>query len=236
MVGLNFRGIKIVTLEMTLKQILTVIFISQAIFLFGQENRVRASIKVGFALANFSQTKKNKVFNYLYGYNFGFSIDNNYKKNRKATSSSELLFIQKGGYNQVEVPTVDKFGQIIGIGSETFPVKLSYLSLSYGVKLKVFNLVYLRIAPRLDYLLNFKSKPYFYVDTRIKKDFYMFTGGLSYSLGILRFKKLRGLFLEFQGQNDFLKSGDKKSIGKFYNNYYGINIGFHIAGEDSRND
>ena len=58
MVGLNFRGIKIVTLEMTLKQILTVIFISQAIFLFGQENRVRASIKVGFALANFSQTKK----------------------------------------------------------------------------------------------------------------------------------------------------------------------------------
>lgn len=37
--------------------------------------------------------------------------------------------------------------------------------------------------------------------------------------------------MELQGQSDFFKAGDKKSIGVFYNNYYGINFGFNIAAE-----
>jgi hypothetical protein len=219
-----------------MKQLITIILIVQTILSFGQENRARLYLKTGVALANFKQNNNGVKRGFVYGYNFGFGLDNKYKNDRKYTTTGELLFIQKGGYNMVVVPTYDQFGQFNGSGSETFPIKLNYLSITSGIKFKISNILYFSIAPRLDYLLSFKSKPYKYNDVRTKKDFQMFTGGLSYSIGILRFKKVRGLFFELQGQNDFFKSGDKKLIGRFYNNYYGINIGFHIAGEKTKDD
>lgn len=219
-----------------MKRLITIIFIVLTVVSFGQENRARLYLKAGGGLPNFRQNNNGANRSFVYGYNFGYGMDNKYKNGRKYTATGELLFIQKGGYNMVIIPTYDQFGQFTGSGTETFPIKLNYLSITSGIKFKISNIIYLSVAARLDYLLSFKSKPYKYSDPRTKKDFQMFTGGLSYSIGILRFKKIRGLFFELQGQNDFFKSGDKKSIGQFYNNYYGINIGFHIAAEKTKDD
>lgn len=196
-----------------------------------QENRRRMAIKAGSGLSHFFKNSKGADGDFVYCYNLDLVSDGNFTRHRRYTVSGEISYIQKGGYNKVDILAYTSTGQSVPVGTEKFPIKLSYLNLSYGIKLKLSKNLYCRLAPRFDYLLNFKSNPRFFKDSRSKKDFQSFTGGFSYSIGILRFDKINGLIVELQGQNDLFRSGDKKSIGTFYNNYYGINIGFNIAAE-----
>jgi len=210
-----------------LRLLLAKLFLLLATFVYGQESAGRLYLKTGAGRCNFRPNSKGAEKAFAYGYQLGIAADLDFKKNRKITRSGELLFINKGGYNIVPLPTYDQYGQPAGIGAEIFPVKLNYLSASSGLKLKLSKFIYLNLSARLDYLLSVKSKAKFYSDDRRKNDFKPFTGGLSYSVGFLKFEKSMGIFVELQGQNDMTKSGDKKG-GLFYNNYYGLNIGFHF--------
>jgi len=208
--------------------LVTTLFFIQAMFSCGQEIKGRLYLKTGLAICNFTHNNKGASGRFANGYNIGVAADLKFKEGRNITRTGELLLINKGGYNNVSIPTYDQFGQLAGTGSASFPVKLTYISASSGIRFKIKDHIYLSLSPRVDYLISFKSKAHGYSDPRTKKDFQPFTGGISYSIGFLQFNKAQGFFFELQGQNDFFKSGDRKSIGLFYNNYYGLTIGFHF--------
>ena len=94
---------------------------------------------------------------------------------------------------------------------------------------------YIRLAPRIDYLIRFRSKRYVTTEFRNKDDFQPFTGGISYSIGVLNFEKKKGLFFEIHGQNDFLKSQGNKIDDIYYNNFYGFNVGFNFTCNKTNN-
>ena len=87
-------------------------------------------IKTGVGLANFRQHTSKATSNFIYGYTIGYGIDRAYKNSRKYTFTGELLFTQKGGFSRVAVPVYDSTGQVSTMMTETFPIHLSYLSLT----------------------------------------------------------------------------------------------------------
>ncbi|MCD6066452.1 MAG: hypothetical protein K0S33_1278 [Bacteroidetes bacterium] len=213
-----------------MKKVLCILSVLAGIACVAQENRTRLQVKVGAGLANFRSATAT-TGGFLYSWNIGWSGEAEYKKGRRVTISDELLFSQKGGYNKIRVPVYDVYGQLLGTGGEAFPVRLNYISYSLGIKVKVSDLLYFRLAPRCDYLTKSGSSPHTYEDRRVTSDFQRWTGGISYSFGILNYKKRYGFFIELTGQNNFVRSATAKAGGPMYTNYYGINIGMHFASE-----
>lgn len=161
---------------------IAMVFIMMLFSSAAQEYRSRLAIKAGSGLSHFFKNNKGADGDFVYCYNLDLVSDGKFTRRRRFTASGEISYIQKGGYNKVDILAYTSSGQAVPVGTEKFPIKFTYLSCSYGVKLKLSDNLYCRLAPRFDYLITFKSKPRFFKDPRAKNDFETGTGGISYSI------------------------------------------------------
>ena len=145
--------------------------------------------------------------------------------------NTDISYIQKGGFTYSPIYSYDLMGgQLIVIGSETYPVTINYLSFSPTVKAKFWKVVFVKVGPRIDAFVNFKKQDKFSSDPRTSKDFNPITFGTTYGIGICTGKKRVKFMCEFIGQNDFTKSSYNKTSGQKYKNFcYFINFGVTIT-------
>lgn len=145
-------------------------------------------------------------------------------KKKRTDFNIDLSFLQKGGQLRTTINTTDQPDGVLGIGYLAH-IKYNYLSLCPSVKFNLTNYFFLKVGPRMDYLLNyyFKGDPFSYKDYSISRT----TLGLTYSLGFIAGKKRVKFIYELLGQNDFTPSVyNTKDKGKNYAiiNYFGLLI------------
>jgi hypothetical protein len=144
--------------------------------------------------------------------------------------NTDLSFIQKGGENKSIIYSYDHWGQLTAAGSETYPVTITYLSFSPTVKVNFWKILFVKIGPRMDGFLNFKSKDRFSSEQRTSKDFNSITFGTTYGLGICTGKNKVKFICEFVGQNDFTNSSYYKTTGQTFKNFsYILNFGLTVV-------
>ena len=188
----------------------------------------KVAIKTGFTVSD--QIKTPSIFGDS-GIKFGLlgGIEptfNSFGTKKQFDFNIDLYFIQKGGGNQSPVITRDPNGNITGIGSETYPVTINYLSFTPCIKFIPRKIFYLKAGPRADAFLSFKKKDRFESDPRSLGDFNSVTFGVSYALGLCFGKKQTKFIVELSGQNDFTESSYNPASGQSFKNYcYFINFG-----------
>ncbi len=143
--------------------------------------------------------------------------------------NTDVSFIQKGGQNYSPIYAYDQWGQVIGIGSEMYPVTINYFSFSPSFKTNFWKVVFVKVGPRLDAFVNFKKQDNYSSDPRTNKDFNKTTFGTTYSIGICTGEKRAKFICEFIGQNDFTNSSYNKASGQTFKNFcYIIKFGVTI--------
>lgn len=142
--------------------------------------------------------------------------------------NADISYIQKGGENYSPIYTY-QFGQIAGIGSESYVVTINYLSFSPTVKLNFLKVMFFKAGPRMDRFLSFKAKDRFSSEKRTNKDFDPITFGATYGLGISVGKNRFQFVCELVGQNDFTRASYYSLTGQTFRNFsYLLNFGLMI--------
>ncbi|OFY84037.1 MAG: hypothetical protein A3F72_18635 [Bacteroidetes bacterium RIFCSPLOWO2_12_FULL_35_15] len=144
--------------------------------------------------------------------------------------NTDFSFLQKGGHINSQIVAYDQYGQIVGIGSEGYDVTINYLSVSPTFKANFWNILFIKVGPRLDVFTNYSSQSRYSAYPNSKSDFNTLTYGITYGAGICMGKNKVKFILELVGQNDFSNSSYNKASGQTYKNYsYIINFGVSIS-------
>lgn len=220
-----------VIIRQTLKHILYIFLLAFSVTTSGQ-TFTKLSIK--FAPTISGQIKSPKLFadgGIKYGLSgtieptiltFGFK--------KQFDFNTDISFIQKGGLNYSPVYSYDQWGQLIGIGSETYPVIINYISFFPTIKAIFWKIIFVKAGPRIDAFVSFKKQDKFSSDQRTNKDFNPTTFGATYGIGICTGKKRTKFICELIGQNDFTNSSYNKASGQTFRNFcYIINFGVTIT-------
>jgi len=191
----------------------------------------KLSVKPGFSISN--QKINSSV--YKSGGNklgLAFTVEPTiftFGKNKQFDFNADLSFIQKGGIHSSAIYSYDQWGQLAGVGSESYRVTLNYFSIAPSFKVNFFKVLFAKVGPRIDVLSGFSSKAKFTPDTRAKNDFNNTTYGITYGAGISVGKNNVKFIAEFIGQNDFSYSY-YKAMGNhhFTNHSYIVQAGVLI--------
>lgn len=144
--------------------------------------------------------------------------------------NTDLSFIQKGYGKTEKVYSYNAVGEVLGIGSESYLIRLNYISVSPIVKYRFAKILFIKAGPRVDILAgnNYKGRPG--SDTRRGNEFNAITAGITYGGGICLGQKNIKFIAEAIAQNDFTNSSYNSISKHYYRNFsYYINCGVSIA-------
>lgn len=140
--------------------------------------------------------------------------------------NTDFSFIQKGGHNNSQIIAYDQFGNVTGIGSEGYDVTVNYFSVSPTFKPNFWDIIFLKVGPRLDIFTGFSTQSKASSFPRTRSDFNPVTFGITYGTGICIGKNKVKFVFEAIGQTDLSNSLENKALGQTYRNYcYIINCG-----------
>lgn len=145
--------------------------------------------------------------------------------------STDISYIQKGGFNHVFYHSYDDYGQLLSTGTGSYPITINYISISPLFKTNFWKILFMKAGPRLDVFTSFKQRKMVVpsVDPKTNKDFEPLTYGITYGLGVCLGKNRVKFISELVGQNDFSNSSYSKLTGQtFKNNCYLLNFGVTI--------
>lgn len=144
--------------------------------------------------------------------------------------NTDLSFIQKGYGKTEKVYSYNAAGEVLGIGSESYLIRLNYISVSPIVKYKFAKILFIKAGPRVDILAsyNYKGRPG--SDTRRGNEFNPLTAGVTLGGGICLGQKNIKFIAEVIAQNDFTNSSNNSISKHNYRNFsYYINCGVSIG-------
>ena len=161
---------------------------------------------------------------------FSLGIEPVFYKSGSFDIGTDFSFVQKGSYNSSPVYSYDSYGHLSGTGSESYEVKINYISISPSVKYRFAKSLFIKAGPRADFFTGFKSKAADPNNQVSNSDFEPVTFGVSYGAGFCTGEKRTKFIFEFLGQQDFTESSHNKVSGLSYrNNSFLISIGANIT-------
>lgn len=141
-----------------------------------------------------------------------------------------LSFIQKGAGITSPVYLYDDHNYLTGTGSESYRVRIYYVSVSPAIRFNFAKMFFVKAGPRMDVFTAFNSQARYSADIRTNKDFNSAAFGVTYGAGIAAGKKRVKFIFEFLGQNDLTQSSYNKATLQSYRNFsFLLNFGANIS-------